>query len=184
MNNKKENRTFGNFINLLYPAVVAGLFLFVDVYCKLTYQVRGFENVLESIITFTSIVIGFYTAMYGVLITLTNSKLMLEFKKRKLDSIFRIQLYDSLIISFLVLVLSIIMQVLYNYPNHITDLFFDMWFTFIGYFVATSYRAISLLLKILFSKEERSPKAEQKSSDEKKNQMEKINQNDSKINHE
>ncbi|MBC2286004.1 hypothetical protein HCB69_16675, partial [Listeria booriae] len=31
------------------------------------YEIKGFEKTLESIINFSAIIIGFYTAMYGVL---------------------------------------------------------------------------------------------------------------------
>lgn len=179
--NKSNTNTFGNLINLIYPTVLALIFYFVDYKYKFTYEVRGFENVLGSIITFASIVIGFYTAMYGVLITLNNSNIMKEFRKRKLESIFKFQLYDSLIVSFIILILSIIMQIAFRYPSKITNYFFDVWFTCIGYFMATSYRAISLLLKILFTKEKPSPSVEKKDSSIKQKQMETINKANEKM---
>ena len=180
----KKNNVYrvGNILSLIYPLIVAILFFYVDWTFKFSYSIKGYENILESIITFASIIIGFYTAMYGILLTLSNSSIIKEFRKRDLDNIFKIQLYDSLSASFVILIISILMQIAHNYPGNFTNLLFDIWFTCLGYFLATSYRAISLLLRILFVKERPSPKMKEKNSLDKQRQIKEINDNNKKIN--
>lgn len=108
---------------------------------------------MESIITFSSIIIGFYTAMYGVMITLKDSDVMKEFRSRELTGLLKFQLYDSLVASFFILILSILLQIGINYTNNITNIIFCLWIAVLGYFIATSFRSIALLLKIMFNSE-------------------------------
>lgn len=171
---KKYSKTIGDYINLSYPIIIAFLFMAIDVHWKFTYKVKGFSSVLESVITFTSIVIGFYTAMYGILITMKNTTLMKEIRQHNLNGIFKFQLYDSLLISFIVLVFSIVMQIVRNYNGSTNNLFFDIWFAIIGYFVGSTYRAISLLLKIIFADNNENVKTQKKSPLEKQKQLERI----------
>ena len=37
---------------------------------------KGFDNLLDSMINFTSIIIGFYSAFYGILITIKDTSFM------------------------------------------------------------------------------------------------------------
>lgn len=171
---KKYSKTIGDYINLTYPLIIALLFVIIDARWKFTYKVKGFSNVLESVITFSSIVIGFYTAMYGILIAMKNITLMKEIRQQNLNGIFKFQLYDSLLISFVVLVLSIVMQIVRNYDGSINNLFFNVWFAIIGYFVGSTYRAISLLLKIIFADDNKNVEVQKKTPLEKKKQLERI----------
>lgn len=171
---KKYSKTIGDYIDLTYPIIIALIFVIIDVHWKFTYKVKGFSSVLESVITFSSIVIGFYTAMYGILIAMKNTTLMKEIRRQNLNGIFKFQLYDSLLISFIVLVLSIVMQIVRNYNGNINNLFFNIWFAIIGYFVGSTYRAISLLLKIIFADGNESVEVQKKTPLEKKKQLERI----------
>lgn len=54
---KKSSKTIGDYINLVYPIIIALFFVIIDVHWKFTYKVKGFSDVLESVITFSSIVI-------------------------------------------------------------------------------------------------------------------------------
>lgn len=169
MRGNRYTHLIGTIFNLSYPLVVAILSIFFKLRINIDFRIMGFEKVLESMITFSSIIIGFYTAMYGVLITLKDSDVMKTFRSKRLTGILRYQLYDSLIISFLVLVLSVALQVLINYPSNLTGSLTNIWFFIIGYFVATSFRAISLLLNIMFHNEKAiDPKQEIYESNEEK----------------
>lgn len=171
---KKSSKTIGDYINLVYPIIISLFFVIIDVHWKFTYKVKGFSDVLESVITFSSIVIGFYTAMYGILITMKNTTLMKEIRQHNLNGIFKLQLYDSLLISFIVLLFSIVMQIVKNYNSSASGFFFDIWFAIIGYFVGSTYRAISLLLKIIFADDNKNAKVQKKTPLEKKKQLERI----------
>ncbi|QGG59660.1 hypothetical protein [Loigolactobacillus bifermentans] len=174
MKKSSSPHVLGNIINISYPLVVAISFSYVCNRLHVSTGLRGLSAVLESIITFSSIVIGFYTAMYGILLTLSKTQLMIEFRKRRIDRIFKFQLYDSLITSFLVLIVSIILQVIKHYPGKIANYIFIFWIFLIGYFVATTYRSISLLLKIFFAHEVDLPIDHTKSSEEKQAQIKRI----------
>jgi len=147
---------FGTTVNLVYPFIIAILFLIIKSHFKLDYNLKGYENILESIITFSSIIIGFFTAMYGGLITLKDSDVLKAFRLNGLTGILKFQLYDSLTASFLVLIISVIMQGLENYPGPITGSATNIWTLLVGYFIATSFRAITLLLKIVFHPDDES----------------------------
>jgi hypothetical protein len=156
---KKEEKNLGFYLNMLYPIFIAFLFIVFSLVLGIDNRVKGYSSVLESVITFSSIIIGFYTAMYGILISIMDSDIFKIFKNNGVEGIFKFQLYDSLITSFIVLFLSIAMQVLKNYPNieivfwvkiNLTTVFFYIWIFVLGYFIGTSFRSISLLLKLMF----------------------------------
>ncbi|EAD1138782.1 hypothetical protein AR000_08665 [Listeria monocytogenes] len=121
-------------------------------YC---YKIKGFNKVLESVINFSAIIIGFYSAMYGVLLTLKNSDIFKKFKFYGAESTVKFQLYESLICSFFVLVSSIMMQVLENYINIITNIVSSLWIGAILILMFSTFRSISLLLRIMFNHDER-----------------------------
>lgn len=144
------------FLSLLFPLVIGAIFVILKLKFKLSYNLLGFSSVLESVITFSSIIIGFYTAMYGVLLTLKDSDIMTAFRENKLTGILKFQLYDSLIASFLILILSILLQVLVKYPGEFASRTMCFWTFTVGYFMTTSFRAITLLLRIMFNSEDQS----------------------------
>jgi len=61
------------FRHILYPSLVAIILILPWVFFVKKTTFGGLYKVLESIITFSSIIIGFYTAMYGVIITFIQS---------------------------------------------------------------------------------------------------------------
>lgn len=168
-----------NFLNVMYPVLLGLIFLFLKFIFRINFTVKGFEHILESVIAFSSIIIGFYTAMYGVLLTLSNSTLMKEIKKKNLSALVKFQLYDSLICSFVILVISIALQVLKNYNTKITTYTFYIWVFILGYFSATSFRSISLLLNMIFNNEpkKRATSDSDFSDAQKKEWQNKINEN-------
>ena len=139
----------------IYPLVFGIISFLFFLFFSIDYTIMGFQDVLNSIITFSSIIIGFYTAMYGVLISLNNTDIFKKFLNNKIDGTLKKQLYESLIISFLILIVSIALQVLMNYQGVITELTFFSWSFLLGYFLSTSFRAISLLLRIMFNHNEK-----------------------------
>ncbi|WP_421545925.1 hypothetical protein ACLHK0_08660 [Lactiplantibacillus plantarum] len=160
-------------VNKIYPLIFGVVFWFVGQKLDITYKVRGFSDVLQSVITFSSIIIGFYSAMYGVLITLKDTDVMVQFRKEHLDGLFKWQLYESLGSSFSVLILATCLQVFRHYDGVLANLVF-MAFTFIlGWFLANSFRTVTLLLQIMFNSSDLS---EYGRSDENSNQEEMANQ--------
>lgn len=144
--------TIGTIFNSLYPFVLSiSLWFFLVKIVGFNQSTEGYSDVLESIINFSSIIIGFYTAMYGVMIGLADSDIFKIIRKNDVEGYLKFQLYDSLIVSFLILSLSIVMQVLAKQTaNNILTIFFNAWVLVLGYFAGTSFRSISLLLRLMF----------------------------------
>ena len=167
----------GDVINSCYPVFWAFVLSILFYKLHFTYEVKGFSEVLTSIITFVSIIIAFYTSMYGILITIKNSRIMRMIRQNKVEKLFKYQLYESLFLSFIVLVLSIIMQISMNYEGDGEKILFYVWLFLIVYFAFCTYRIIKLLLKIVFinDAQERASK-DQKSEVEKRQQLQHINE--------
>ncbi len=150
----------GNRINYTYPWIIGIIFLIVSILLGLVpKKMEGYENILESIIQFSGLVIGFYTAMYGLVLVSANTKLFKRFKSEGVDKIFQSNLTQSLTASFLAYIFSVVMQEL-QYHDEIKKFFkinyslsnlgFKIWILTVGVFLGMSYRTIRLLLKMLF----------------------------------
>ncbi|WP_312981672.1 hypothetical protein [Leuconostoc falkenbergense] len=145
------------FRNILFPSLFAiTLVIFWFYFVKKT-TFGGLSNVLESIITFSSVIIGFYTAMYGVIITFIQSDKKNVFDRMsdyQLEDTFKFQLYFSLLTSFIALILSIIMQSeLINLNSAVGTLLFYLWLfsTFMLFIV--SGITMSFLIRLIFAKQ-------------------------------
>ena len=82
----------------------------------------------------------------------------------------------SLIISFIVLILSIFLQISINYSGKLEEILFECWIFCVSYFAFSTYRIINLLLKIIFTTDaqEKISKNE-KSEEQKRQQLQRIN---------
>lgn len=145
------------FRNILYPSLFAIILVLLWVFCVKKTTFGGLSSVLESIITFSSIIIGFYTAMYGVIITFIQSDKKNVFDRMsdyQLEDTFKFQLYFSLLTSFFALILSIIMQSeLINLSSIAGTFIFYLWLfsTFMLFIV--SGITMSFLIRLIFTKQ-------------------------------
>ena len=144
-----------HWVNILYPAILGFVALSIKMNFPYPHKILGFNDVLTSIVSFSAIIIGFYTAMYGVLISISDSDFMKKARQYNLDGLFKYQLYDSLAASFITFLISVVVQVMMNYNNKATDICFDIWVFCTAYFLATSFRSISLLIGILFNHDQK-----------------------------
>lgn len=141
--------------SIVYLLGVGLMVLTLNKVIPYSYEIKGFDKVLESVINFSAIIIGFYSAMYGVLLTLKNSDVFTKFEFYGAENTVKFQLYESLICSFFVLVSSILMQVLENYINIFTNIVSSLWIGAILILIFSTFRSISLLLKIMFNHTEK-----------------------------
>lgn len=178
----------GNLINSLYPWCL-GFLLFVLSFTKgVSPKMAGYQSILESIIQFSGLVIGFYTAMYGLVLVSGNSNLFKKFRSEGVDKIFKNNLIYSLSFSFLAYVSSVIMQELQFHSNTMltvhklsiawNEFGFKVWIIIVGIFLGMSYRTIRLLLKMLFLQLETNEKirktTQNETSEEKKERLNKL----------
>ena len=109
-------RILFKFLPLLTGLVIVGVAIFFKSKLKLDYQnIKGFRSVLESIVNFLSIVIGFYSAFYGMIISMQKTKFMRTLAESEYKNELPKLLIWSLVSAFLCLIITISMQILVNY---------------------------------------------------------------------
>lgn len=146
----------GNFIYFALPFIFGGILSFIVFKLDVDYEVKGFQDVLASMINFSSIIIGFYSAFYGIILSLKNTNFMNVIKKEKFESIFKYQLLSSLTSAFSVLLFSILFQILSNYDNSWILFYFHFWLFLSAIFVVFSFQTIVLSMSIIFNNESES----------------------------
>lgn len=150
----------GNRFNYLYPWIIGILTLICSKFFNLSAEMCGYEGILESIIQFSGLVIGFYTAMYGLVLVSSNTEVFKKYQQRGLDNIFRNNLSSSLRSAFIAFIVSVIMQEMRFHNGSLNflrfeikwnQIGFDIWIFIVGVFLGMSYRTIRLLLQLLFN---------------------------------
>lgn len=132
------------FLNMKYPII--------------TIHVPGLTNIIDSIINYTSIIIGVLTALFGIVVTLTDKDVMLKLQKNNDDkTIFKYGV-ETLISNFLLLVLSIVMQSLVRFESPLSyiDWILNIWSGIIVFSLTSSIRTIYFLLMISFNQNDNS----------------------------
>ncbi|MUG44930.1 hypothetical protein [Paenibacillus woosongensis] len=115
-----------------------------------TYELPKFDKVLDSVITFGSIILGFLSALLGILITIQGSSIMKRIYDEKQDVLLKSYFFESIGSGFIVIIFSTIMHVLIDDIRPFVRIIFFIWMFSLSLFLFSSYRIISLLMKILF----------------------------------
>lgn len=135
----------------LFGVLLLILLVFVDIKYKLSYSnIKGFENVLESMVNFLSIVIGFYSAFYGMIISMTKTDFLIELSKSKYKNVLPKTLVFSLLSSFSALIITVFMQVLFNYPSNFAFFVYLLWGFLVGVFITYSIQTALLSISMIF----------------------------------
>lgn len=137
---------------------------------NINYKIRGLEEVLDSVITFDSIIIGLYGALYGVIASMSDSKVFKTLKREGVLEDFNNLLSCSLKSSFILLISSIFLQLMRHYPCEMTQLLFDLWVGVLFFFIVITYRSITILLKYIFVDYQSKSTCCEKSQEEKRKQ--------------
>lgn len=119
-------------------------------FCLNYGNIKGFENILESIVNFLSIVIGFYSAFYGMIISMTKTRFLEELKKSEYKEALPNLLIMALLTSFLALILTILLQILINYENNYILYLYYLWGFLVGSFITYSFRTALLSIAMIF----------------------------------
>ena len=131
----------------------------------------GLDNVVESIINFTSIIIGILTALFGVVVTLSDKDVMKKLQQNRGDKTIYKYSVETLLSNFVVLILSIVLQSLLEFKPILlwTDCFLNFWISILMFALFSSIRTIYYLLLISFNQDNKSerPKSSLTISDEK-----------------
>lgn len=149
-----------NFVFKIAPLItgiaVLVLLIVVQESFNLSYKnLSGFENILESMVNFLSIVIGFYSAFYGMIISMTKTDFLKELSKSKYKSVLPKILIYSLLSSFATLITTILLQVVKNYPSNFAYLLYIFWGFLVGVFITYSIQTALLSIAMIFYSEKK-----------------------------
>ncbi|WLV77062.1 hypothetical protein LACPH_001781 [Lacticaseibacillus parahuelsenbergensis] len=142
-------------IYMLLPFATAIAFLVGAVVLKNMYgfdysNLLGFKAVLGSVVGFVSIVIGFYSAFYGMIISMSRSTFFLSLKHSRFKKdLPRILLY-SLLSAFMTLILTIALQILVNYKSILGETVYFVWVFMTGVFMTYALQTSILSIAIVF----------------------------------
>lgn len=145
-----RGKTF-KFLPLIIGLVLVAIMIFFNQKYGVYYKnLGGFENILESIVNFLSIVIGFYSAFYGIIISMYESRFMKKLLKSKYRDELPLLLIFSLISAFVCLILTIVMQSLISYNLKITNWIYYIWFFCVGTFTTYAFQISLLSIAMIF----------------------------------
>lgn len=131
--------------------IIAGIFAWLNLKFKLSFNnIKGLNEVFQSIIGFLSIVIGFYSAFYGMIISMTKSKFIIELKNSKYEKDLPKLLISSLIFSFITLIITILLQILVNYKNSYIVYVFYLWGFLLGVVIIYAFQTSLLSIAMVF----------------------------------
>lgn len=147
------------------PYILGMLLLVIFAILKLFFKIdflnlKGLKDVLNSVISFVSIVIGFYSAFYGMIISVHKSNFFVSLQKSKYKDVLPNQLYCSLIFAFLALILTIALQVLMNYAFWLSYVIYFAWAFVTGVFMTYAFLTSILSIAIIFYSDPLSKKIE------------------------
>lgn len=144
-------RILFKFLPFLVGLVIAIVAIYLKCKWKLDYQsIKGFDGVLESMVDFLSIVIGFYSAFYGMIISMQKTKFMETLYKSEYKDELPKLLIWSLISAFMCLIISICMQILIHYVSvfiYCTQIF---WCFIVGVFITYAFQTSLLTIVMIF----------------------------------
>ncbi|WP_061399444.1 hypothetical protein [Leuconostoc mesenteroides] len=144
------------FAPLITGVAVLLLLIVVQASFDLSYKnLSGFENILESMVNFLSIVIGFYSAFYGMIISMTKTDFLKELSKSKYKNVLPKILIYSLLSSFAALITTILLQVVKNYPSTFANVLYIFWGFLVGVFITYSIQTALLSIAMIFYSEKK-----------------------------
>lgn len=160
-----------DFLPTFLPTFLAVVvFVFCYFFDFINIHLKGLDAVLNSIITFTSIIIGVLIALFSLIVSISDSDIMQELKALKGDRTLFKYCLETLISNFLLLVESIFMQVLIEYFSNsdyviFFNIFIYVWISSIFFVFSSSARTIYYLLMISFNQKNNSIRPETKRID-------------------
>jgi len=118
-----------------------------------------FEKILNSIITFSSIVVGFVGVLLAVLFSIRNTKVIKLLFEKKEKNILKRYFKHAIFGGFSLVGISAILYIgsyldsAFKLPFNritITELISSLWFALVIYVITSTYRIISIMMHIVF----------------------------------
>lgn len=137
-------------MSFVIPYVISIVLVVIAYLYNWSSNVSNFEKILDSVITFSSIIIGFLGALLGILFTVKDTQLVKDlFKEHR--STLRYYFNEALITGFILIVLSAVFYIFKDKETDYVRYLFCTWIGFVSLFVCSSYRLISNLMSLLFN---------------------------------
>ncbi|HFJ9494794.1 MULTISPECIES: hypothetical protein [Bacillus cereus group] len=143
-----------------YPTVISALLVIVFGCFRFTPKIDGFEKVLDGVISFSSIALGFLGALLAIILSISKSNVIQHLYSYMAQSggdgrkILFGYFQRGLLTGFAVVILSIGMYVI---SKQTLNMYFIgisyLWLFLVFYFVLSSYRIVSVLMYTLFKHE-------------------------------
>jgi hypothetical protein len=118
--------------------------------------VKGYEKVLDGVITFSSIVVGFLAALLAIILSISKSKVMKHLYEHvhhaNGKNLFLSYFRQAIFVGFVVVLLSIWMYIIKEHnplPSY-GFVGFVLWIFTGTFFVGASFRIVNILMKALF----------------------------------
>ncbi|MDY3705191.1 hypothetical protein [Vagococcus lutrae] len=172
--NKKKDINIDWLITSL-PFFFGIIMLYVNWKFKfISQKLPGIDSILDSIINYTSIIIGVLVALFGIIVTITESDVMKKLKGVNGDKIVFKYSLETLLSNFIVLILSIVLQSLTKFEPTLkmTDTILIIWFFCLIYATVSSIKTIFYLLLISFYQDDKSKKPSSTSKMTKEKELE------------
>lgn len=143
------------FLERFCPSIISIVFTSLIVMnVELTNLPPKFDNILNGVITFSSILIGFIGVLISILLTIKDSNLIRELFKKVQGKILKKYFKFSLISGFLVVLFSLILyfnnRPIFIYKEKQIDISIILWTLFLSYFAMSSLRIIDIMMHIIF----------------------------------
>lgn len=135
------------------PYFIGLIFVIVCLIAQVDTEIKGFEHLLGSMISFTSMIIGFYSAFFGILIAIKDTTVMKKIRGTKIEHELKYLLYTAVLAAFITLVLSMFLQVLQYYGGWLVFCIMYLWFFMVGVFGVLSFQTVLLSLELVFNNE-------------------------------
>ena len=142
-----------NIYSVIIPFIIVIIILLIDKCTEfdLTDICRNgnFNDMLQSLITFLSIVIGIFGFLIPALVSVKNDQLVQYFLDKADVDNFVNQIKLLIFTGLLSILLSVILFMFQNINAVVLIIFMYVWIGMIALFICSSYRFISIILKLL-----------------------------------
>jgi len=143
-NCERALKFFDNWYPFIFPIPVVFGACWLKNICGVNYNNLDFNNVLNGVITFCSIGIGFTGTMLAILATIKDSEFLTQISSNNFNKSIKNFTIATILSGVIVVGLSCL---LYLESNHMIKY---IWAVFLVLFGLCEYRIVTILLKILF----------------------------------
>lgn len=137
-------------IDRLYPLGISVTLVFLLNYIGFDKTAHNFEKVLDSAVTFSSIVVGFLAALLGILVSIRNTEIVGEIFAQKEYKTLKRYFNETFIMGFSVILFSNSLYILMNETSKIAEILFFIWITVSFWFILSTYRIVNILMSVFF----------------------------------